>query len=55
MRVFLEALKTLTLELVLGRSGQHVNTLDPTLESKFVQAQNLVGSQVKRSKAGAAK
>lgn len=56
MSVFLEALKTKTLELVLGRHDHHnKQEINPELLTKFVEAQNKFGSQPKKSKKGAAK
>lgn len=51
MSVFLEALKTKLLQLVAG--GEHTSpAINPELLTKFVEAQNKFGSQLKK---GAAK
>ena len=57
MKVFLEALKTKTLELVHGGTDSHFHprSVNQELLAKFVLAQNTVGSQLKKTKKGAAK
>lgn len=57
MKVFLEALKTKALELVHGGTDSHFHprSVNQELLAKFVLAQNTVGSQLKKTKKGAAK